>query len=296
MSWIRLTPLRIVGMVFVLASAAHAQTRNDLTIQTADGARHAIVIPAGAGPHPTVLVLHGALGTAAGTVRDSGFAEAAAKRGFTAVFPDGIDRQWHDGRAGGVSGPDDIGFIRALVARLIADNLAAAGHIYIAGISNGGIMSFTMACKAGDLFSGVGTVIANMPAGIEPCTIKPVPLVMINGTADPIMPFAGGDVGLRHERGQVWGTLKTADLFAHTDGCAGQKAKPLPDLDPSDGTTVTRIDWTGCRPGTSVTLYRIEGGGHAVAGRPPLSRRFLGPSNQYIVGADVIMDVFAAKP
>ena len=296
MSWIRLTPLRIVGMVFVLASAAHAQNRNDLTIQTADGARHAIVIPAGAGPHPTVLVLHGALGTAA----EPCVTAASPKRRPSVVSPPSFRTgSIGNGMTAGPAaypGPDDIGFIRALVARLIADNLAAAGHIYIAGISNGGIMSFTMACKAGDLFSGVGTMIANMPAGIEPCTIKPVPLVMINGTADPIMPFAGGDVGLRHERGQVWGTLKTADLFAHIDGCAGQKAKPLPDLDPSDGTTVTRIDWTDAAPEPRSPFIVSKAAATRSPGRPPLSRRFLGPSNQDIVGADVIMDVFAAKP
>jgi len=101
----------LAGAALALAaSVAAAQTREDLTIQTADGPRRAIVLAAGAGPRPTVLVLHGALGTAEQTARTTGFAEAAAERGFTAVFPDGLRRRWHDGRRGGGGGPDDVAF------------------------------------------------------------------------------------------------------------------------------------------------------------------------------------------
>jgi polyhydroxybutyrate depolymerase len=46
--------------------------------------------------HPTIVVLQGALGTADYALRTTGFAEAAARRCFTAVFPDGIDRQRND--------------------------------------------------------------------------------------------------------------------------------------------------------------------------------------------------------
>ena len=99
------------------------------------------------GPRPTVIVLHGALGSGAGTARTAGFAEAAARRNFTAVFPDGLDRQWNDGRMDGHNGPDDIGFIRALVRRLVADGVADPHRVYLAGISNGGMMSFALACK-----------------------------------------------------------------------------------------------------------------------------------------------------
>lgn len=116
---------------------------------------------------------------------------AAARHNFTAVFPQGLMSQWHDGRAGGPSGPDGVAFLRALTARLIEDRTALPGHVYIAGISNGGMMTFTMACKAGELFRGIGTVIANMPAGIEPCNPVPVTLIMVTGAADPMVPYKG---------------------------------------------------------------------------------------------------------
>jgi len=275
------------------ATAAHAQGRTDLVIPTPDGPRHALALRAGSGPRPTVIVLHGALGTGTGTASTTGFSEAAARHGFTAVFPDGINRQWHDGRAGGPDGPDDVGFIRELVHRLVADGVADPRRVYLAGISNGGMMSFTLVCKAGDLFAGVGTVIANMPAGIEPCAPPPMPVVMVNGTADPMVPYDGGEVGLRGGRGRVWSVERTVDFFARLDGCGSPVQRALPARGGSDGTAVTRISWHDCRPATSITLYRVEGGGHALPGRRALLPRILGPSNQDIMAADVIIDAFA---
>jgi polyhydroxybutyrate depolymerase len=288
----------LVALCVAASNLAHA-ARSDLNIPSSDGPRHAIVIPAGDGPHPTILVLHGALGTAENTARATGFAEAAARAGFTAVFPDGVERQWNDGRTGKGSKVDDVGFLRALVARLVADRVARPDAIYLAGISNGGMMSFTMACKAGALFAGIGTVIANMPAGVGPCDLKAMPLVMINGTADPMVPFRGGNVGFRGERGTVESVDATAALFATADGCDGRpRATPVAKKDPASTLSVTRVEWAGCRPGTSLTLYRVEGGGHGLPGRAAASRGplagLLGPSTDDIVGADVIVDAFAA--
>jgi polyhydroxybutyrate depolymerase len=286
----------LIAVLSVAETAALAQSRNDLVIATANGPRHALMLPAGRGPHPTVIVLHGALGSGTGTAFTTGFSEAAARRGFTAVFPDGINRLWHDGRAGGPDGPDDVGFIRELVHRLVSDGVADQRRIYLAGISNGGMMSFTLVCKAGELFAGVGTVIANMPEGIGSCAPRPMPVVMINGTADPMVPYDGGGVGLGGGRGDVWSAERTAKFFAARDGCDQPTTEALANRDQVGGTAVTRIDWRNCRPGTSVTLYRVEGGGHALPGRRSLFPRILGASNQDIVSAEVILDAFAWDP
>lgn len=270
----------------------------ELAIRTADGPRHALVVTAGEGPQPTVLVLHGALGTAEITLRSTGFAEATQQHGFTAVYPDGIDRQWHDGRIGGHGSVDDVAFLRALVERLVADRIARPDAVYLAGISNGGMMSLTMMCKASELFAGVGTIIANLPAGIGACALKPVPAVMINGTADPMVPYRGGEVGLGGGRGMVESVDATLALLAKADACAAAgRPDPIAKKDPSAATSAFRIDWQGCRPGTSLTAYRVDGGGHALPGRPAI-RLFggrLGPSNQDFDSAEAIIDVFAQK-
>ncbi len=283
------------ALAFASATGLAQAATTHLTIATADGPRHAIVVPVADGPQPTVLVLHGALGTAALTMRATGFAEAAKSHGFTAVFADGIDRRWNDGRRGGPGGADDIAFLTTLVERLVADHVARPDRVFVAGISNGGMMSFALACKAPQLFAGIGTIIANMPAGVASCSPKAMPVVMINGTADPMVPYRGGGVGFSGERGDVLGVDETLALFAKADGCgAPSTPRPLEHADARDATSTVRIDWQGCTPGTSLTLYRIDGGGHAIPGRPALFGGLLGPSTQDFVGADAILDAFAA--
>ncbi len=287
----RLATLPMLGALIV-GHATAAEPR-DVTIDTRDGARHALVVAAGDGPHPTVVVLHGALGTAAGTMRSSGFAEAARRHDFTAVFADGLHRRWNATRRDGE--PDDVAFVTTLVARLVSDGVALPDRVYLAGISNGGMMSFTLACAAPSLFAGVGTMIASRPAGLASCEpLKPMPLVMIAGTADPMVPYRGGRIGLRRELGRVDGVDATLAWFADADGCSERVVEtPLPRKDPSASTSTVRVDRQRCRPGTSVTLYRIDGGGHAIAGRPALLEGMLGASTQDVVGADAIVDAFA---
>lgn len=289
-----LLSLLLVVASLLVATGTEAANRTDLVLATPDGARHALVFAIGKGRHPTVIVLHGRNATAAEIAAGTGFVEAAAAHGFTAVFPDGLDEAWHDGRFPDDARPDDVGFLKSLVARLVADGTAAPGHIYLAGISNGGMMAFTMACKAEKLFAGFATIIAAMPAPLADCTIGPMPLVMINGTADPVMPFAGGAVGLAgHPHGRVIGVEQTALRFVRADGCKVRRTKALPDRVKSDGTSVTRVAWTGCRQHDSVSLYRIEGGGHEIPGHPSADTPNYGLSNLDISAADTILAAFA---
>lgn len=287
----------IAAAVALLAAtpfAAMARTL-DIVIPTNDGPRTAIVLPAGQGPRPTVIVLHGAAMTAEMAERDSGFREAAAGAGFTTVFPQGLLRQWRDRRAGRSDGPDDVAFLHALTARLIEERIALSGHIYIAGISNGGIMSFTMACKAGHLFRGIGTIIANMPAGIGSCNPPPMPLVMVNGTADPLVPYDGGKVGWLSGGGAFWSVEQTAGLFARRNGCIASTERRLSRGDDDDTAHVTEITWRDCSSGKPVILYRIDGGGHQIPGRRAFMSFFFGRGTREISAANAIISAFARE-
>lgn len=293
----RSTLLFVIAMLasMVTVPTASAVAPSDLVMTTKDGPRHALVFAAGKkAPHPTVIVLHGKNATAAEIAANTGFVAAAAAHGFTAVFPDGLDEAWHDGRLPDGDKPDDIGFLTALVVRLVADGVSSPGHIYLAGISNGGLMALTMACRAEKLFAGFATIIASMPAPLAACPIGPAPLVMINGTADPVIPFAGGAIGLPgYRHGEVIAVEQTALRFAHADGCTARTTRALPDLDKSDGTTVTKVTWSGCRAHNSVSLYRIDGGGHEVPGHPSADTPEYGRSNLDISAAETIVAAFA---
>ncbi len=281
--------MQIHGLGFVAAVAlalvvapARAETMYLLTNQ---GEREAIVLPSRQGPAPTILVLHGQTSTAAWTAENSGFAETAAAHRFTAVFPQGIRKQWNDGREAQAAGVDDVGFLHRLVTALVGRGLADPRQIYLAGVSNGGMMTFRMLCEASELFAGAATVIANMPTRIgERCAPrKPVPVIMFNGTADPLVPYDGGGVGFLGGRGSVWAAEETAEFMADVNACEAVRAMPLPI---GSRVQVTRLEWTLCRTGSSVTLYRMDGAGHQVPGQRSFLPLFLGRGTQAVRAAD----------
>jgi polyhydroxybutyrate depolymerase len=289
-------PLRTAALAAVMLAAAPELARADLMhVTTRQGAREAIVLQSVRTPAPTVIVLHGALITAELTARSLGFAEAAAARGFAAVFPQGLYRQWNDGLENGyIASVDDVGFLRQLVDELVRRGVADRRRIYLAGISNGGMMTFRMLCEASELFAGAATIIANMPAGVgEHCQMrKPLPLVMFNGTADPLVPSEGGNVGFRGLRGRVWSAEQTAEFIARADGCAAMQVTPLPTSVATEPIHIERLEWSPCRTGQPVALFRLEGGGHQVPGRPQFLPGILGLGSLQINAAEEAMETF----
>jgi polyhydroxybutyrate depolymerase len=284
----------LFAIIVIAASIWHAgrQDRPDLVIETKDGPRAAILRRVGTGPRPTVILLHGASDSAKGAAKSYGFVEAATKAGFNLVVPDGLQGHWHDERTGGLGGPDDVAFLNTLTARLIAQGIAAPGHVYLAGFSNGGSMSFTMACRAGRLYRGVGAIGANMPVGLEPCHPPPMVLVMVSGTADRFMPYNGGKVGWLSGGGAFWSAQHTAEFFAENNGDGPSDARALPHQGPADGTSVTDIRWPGDVQHPPVTLYRVNGGGHQVPGGPDLPQLLFGARTHDISAADEILAAF----
>jgi polyhydroxybutyrate depolymerase len=116
---------------------------------------------------------------------------------------------------------------------------------------------------------------------------------MLNGTADPLVPYLGGGVGFAGRRGNVWATERTAAFLARTNGCGpSPTATPMRTL-PGEQTKVTRLDWTACSSGQPVTLYRIEGGGHQLFGRHRILPAILGPGTQQLSAPEIILQLFA---
>jgi polyhydroxybutyrate depolymerase len=283
------------GLAVALGAAAHltsASARADtLRIDTPEGPRRAIVLPAGSEPAPTVIVLHGAINSAGWASWRFGFAEAAAARSFSAVFPQAVGLTWNDGRSRAAARADDVGFLRRLVVDLVEQGVARPDRIYVAGISTGGMMALRMVCEAADLLAGAGTVLANMPAetGADCHPARPVPVIMFNGTADRTVPYDGGGVSPFSHGGIVWGTERTAEFLADANRCSHE---PVATDTLLGRTSVTRIAWTRCGRNATVTLYRINGGGHTVLGR----RRILsGQTRHELSAAETIMATFAGE-
>ena len=115
---------------------------------------------------------------------------------FLVVYPDGLDRSWADGRGGTPAdrnGVDDVKFLSALIDELEDEYKVDHTRIYATGMSNGGFMSGRLACELSEQNSGCGYC-GGFPVGKRgwrlPSGRKPVSVVIMQGTADPVVPLA----------------------------------------------------------------------------------------------------------
>ncbi len=218
------------------------------------------------GLHPLLVALHGRLGTGAQQLKLSAFTTIAEQEGFIVVYPDGIGRSWADGRntsPASKEGVDDAAFLTALIDEFVAHHQADPNRVYVAGMSNGGFMALTLACRAADKVTAVGSVTGFM--GVEfakTCApSRPIPVAIIAGDTDPIVAFDGGE--LQAGRGPIIGAEETFKRWAELDGCDGAPVvSELPDVDPDDGTRVVRREHSSCKGGVTVRLDVVKGGGH----------------------------------
>jgi polyhydroxybutyrate depolymerase len=228
------------------------------------------------------------------------------------VFPDGLNRAWadlrpSDSRAGRIppEGTDDVAFVARLIEKYVADGVADRTRIYVTGLSNGGAMTMTLVCKRADLFAAAASVIMNLTdESAQAChPSRPVPMLMMNGTADPLVPYEGGRGTSRFAVDGYWSTEETLLFWRRINGCEAGDANSveLEDRDTNDQSTVTLVN-SRCPPARDVVLYRINGGGH----RMPSSfsdTRFVrlvnfmfGPQNHDIDGAETIWGFFKRFP
>ncbi len=246
-------------------------------------------------PAPLVLVFHGGGGRGRTIAPHTGFSRLAERDRFVAVYPDGLDRRWNDGRGAGAA-PDDVGFVRALLDTLRRELSIDPRRIYATGISNGAMFAYRLACDLPGVLAAVAPVAGAMPAALalECARAEPVSVLAFQGTADPLMPFGGGGVARR--RRQVLSAARSVAFWASMSGCIGPAATSAePDRSADDGTRVRRTVYPGCPDGRSVELYTIEGGGHTWPGGPPVGES-VGRVSRELDATALIWAFFAEHP
>ncbi|MFZ5439630.1 MAG: alpha/beta hydrolase family esterase [Myxococcota bacterium] len=259
-----------VVFLLVLLACAHVEPRVDPSLASGalivDGRERTFLSwEAGAGA-PLVLALHGRLGTPAGMAKLSGLLPLAQRERFTVVFPAGIERSWRDAREVGPAaeqGVDDVRFLTGLIDEFVRRG-ADPSRVFVMGMSNGGFMALTLACRAGDRLAGLVSVTGALSRPLAEACPWPrrVPVVFFLGTEDPLVPFEGG--AMKQGRGEVLSAEDGARFFAAKNGCAtSPELSALPDL-ADDGTRVELQRFAGCA--APVGLYVVRGGGHAWPG------------------------------
>lgn len=280
---------RLIALAAVLA--LHAAEVRPLSIPTKDGLRQALVATPKGGKRPgrpLVLLFHGHMGNMKNTL-GQGLGEGSAlaawlpiadREGLVIVALDGAKgldgkQGWNDGRPGSSGNPttDDVAFARAVIQRMQQEEGTDPSRTFAMGMSNGGVFTFRLALDLDLPLAGIAAACASMPGDRAPAPAgRPLSVLLLEGTEDPLMPYAGGQVHFYEKRrGAVLGTEATLAYWRGVDGLSDvATTQELPHLDRRDPTRVDRQTW-GASGGPQVRLLRVQGGGHC---EPSLTHRY----------------------
>jgi polyhydroxybutyrate depolymerase len=259
-------------------------------------------------PVPLLIVLHGGGGTGRNMVKLTmeGFNTLSEKRGFIVVYPDGIAKHWNDGRNSEEPGAkkeniDDVGFISALIDYLVKKLNVDQKRVFVTGMSNGAIMSYRLACELSEKIAAIAPVAGNIAQNmlVKCSPSRPVSILAINGTKDPLVPFNGGDVTGpfgQKKLGKVLPVQESVRFWVNINNCSTTPVVTYePDLDIEDETLVRKESYTNGRENSEVVLYIIEDGGHTWPGGFQYLGKGIVGKTCYDINADEIIWKFFEK-
>ncbi|MEO6038189.1 MAG: PHB depolymerase family esterase [Saprospiraceae bacterium] len=254
----------------LLAAALSAQTTVSGTIQSGGLTReYLLYVPAVYNPAiavPLVINLHGYTSNNLAQELYGDFRPIADTANFLIVHPNGTvdgqgNRFWNT--FGGPSTVDDVGFIANLIDSLRAVYNLDPNRIYATGMSNGGFMSYALACELNDRIAAIASVTGSMIGpNLAAChPARPVPVMEIHGTADNTVPYNGSVAS----GFTPIPTLVAAWVnFNHCN--PSPTVTQVPNINTADGCTAEHSVYTGGDLGSTVEHYKIIGGGHTWPG------------------------------
>lgn len=281
--------LRLVLALILFALPAGAET-----IRLGERS-YRIDLPARAEGAPLILALHGGGGSADQFARSSGLSRPANAQGYAVIYPEGTGRAgtWNGGYCCGAAQRnrvDDVAFLDAVIADAVARFRLNPARVYLTGMSNGSIMAETYAALRPGTVRAVAGVAGTMDAG----RLRPkgkVPLLHIHGTADEMVPYAGG-------KGD---SSVTRTDFASVAAVEAAFLAPYPMLArtervidrAADGMRVIERNYANGRGVTQIRILTVEGGGHAWPGSRRAPRQ--GGTRDIAANAEVLR-FFAEHP
>ncbi len=226
---------------------------------------------------PVVLNMHGYSSNASQEVIFTDMNTTADSRGFIVVYPDGYESSWNAGTCCGAAaseGIDDVAFLIAVVNDVASRLCVDRDRVYASGMSNGGFMSYRLACEAAEVFAGVAPVAGGL--GIAGCApSRPVPLVAYHGTADSYVDYAFGQASFED--------------YAALSGCSGTPVHT------TFGESYCDV-YDSCTGGIRVGLCTLAGMDHCWPGGPSpraLCEAFIGAYSEDINANEHMWDFFS---
>ena len=254
---------------------------------------------------PLVFIIHGFTGSAERISAYSDMNSIAEREGFIVVYPQGtIDSNGNTFFNVGYEFNDDspindVSFIRELVRSISQEFNLKRKKAFATGMSNGGDMSYLLACTSSDLFKAVAPVAGVLMKGLkDSCELSsPVPIFEIHGTADKISLFEGD---LNNEGG--WGAYydlpSTIDFFAERYQLTNKSVKQMTSKESgADYDIFFERHWSDDLE-EEVWMYRIEDGRHVWPGiklnwwNNPLAWFYFGSGNEDINASEEVWAFF----
>jgi polyhydroxybutyrate depolymerase len=189
---------------------------------------------------------------------------------------------------------DDVGFFTQMLDALPMKFSVDTSRIYATGLSEGGFMSLRLGCALSDRLAAVASVGASMPKTMICLPSRPVPLVMIDGTSDPVVPYGGGT-----EKNMDMATLSVEDsakAWAKIDRCGEKPEKSKLDAHEKGGME-TKVDTYGsCHENAAVTLYSVKGAGNTWPGGEQYeAENAIGKTSQDLNANEVMWNFLAGR-
>ncbi len=262
----------ITGLVLSLSAISFGQKTVTGTI-TSDNVKRSyrLYIPksyTGATPVPLLFNFHGYTSNAAQQEFYGSFKAIADTANFLVLLPEGLpligtNTGFNNFSMPGVK-PDDVLFTSDLIDSISAKYAIDRNRIYSTGMSNGGFMSYDLACFLSDKIAAIASVAGSMiPLHLSTCQAKhPTPVMQIHGTTDPVIPYDG--VGPLVTSSHIDTLL---NHWINFNGCNTLPTKlNIPNSNTADNCTAERYIYEGGKNGSTVEFFKIIGGGHTWPG------------------------------
>lgn len=261
----------LITALIIFVQTAFAQTNTSVTLDVNGVSRtYKIYVPAiysSANAVPLVFNFHGFTSSNVQQEVYGNFRPIADTANFIVVHPQGLNigggAGWNNFAAVSAN-QGDLNFVEKMITEISTQYNIDQNRIYSTGMSNGGFMSYDLACFMSDRFAAIASVTGGMSAlHWNACQAShPTPVMQIHGTADAVVAYNGGGIGSLH----VDSLVKKWVDFNNCNPTPTFTA--VPDVVTSDNCTAEHYVYSGGTQGATVEFFKIIGGGHNWAGAP----------------------------
>ena len=217
--------------------------------------------------YPLIIAMHGGTGNAFNLENQSQLSIKAEEENFIVVYPEGLPlgildiRTWNAGWCCGMASStdiDDVGFINALIDTLLDDYSIDESRIYATGMSNGGFMSYRLACELPERIAAIAPVAATMSM-VDCQPNRQVPIIHFHSYLDEAGPYLGGiGTGISSHYSPPLDSVLNA--WANHNDCASRNDTI------EDNSLYTKIEWNNCACNSQILQYMTYDGGHSWPG------------------------------